>query len=124
MPLGPHRGAPRARDRVRPGPYRVPPGREPMPARPFTSSPHALRSADSDRPPPPPPGRAARLAARVVLWWLIGLAALHGILPPPAGPGAPGSTGGSARSTLDAQRAGSHAPARDQVAMATAAVFL
>lgn len=95
-----------------------------MPARPFTSSSHALRSVESDRPPPPPPGRAVRLAARVVLWGLIGLAVLHGFVSPPAGPGARGSAGGPARSTLDAQRAGSQASARDQIAMATAAVFL
>ena len=96
-----------------------------MPAPPFTSSPYALRPSEaSDPPPPPPPGRAVRVAARVLLWTLIGIAALHGLVPLPAAPGASDPIGGPAQSGLDARESRSQVSVRDQIAMATAAAFL
>lgn len=95
-----------------------------MPAPPFTSSPSALRPSASDRSRPLLSGRAVRVAARVVLWALIGLAALRGIVPLPAVPRPSGPIGGPGDSALDTQRSPSQAAARDQIAMATAAAFL
>lgn len=94
-----------------------------MPEPPLTTSPYALRPSEPD-PPPPPPGRAVRLAARVALWTLIGIAALHGILPPPAAPGGSGSVSAPDRSSLDPPRSRAPASVTDQTAMATAAAFL
>jgi len=85
----------------------------------FTGGADAVRQTDLDT-PPPPPDRRIRLAARVLLWALIGTAVVRGLLPvrsPPAQPrtDAPGvasvasSSGGSIQ---------------DQAATATATAFL
>lgn len=96
-----------------------------MPPPPFTSSPYALRPSDaSDPPPPPPPGRTVRVAARVLLWTLIGIAALRGVVPLPAAPGASDPVGGPAQSGLEARGSRSQVSVQDQIAMATAAAFL
>jgi hypothetical protein len=96
-----------------------------MPSPPFTGSPCAVSPSKADpSPPAPPPGRTVRIAARVVLWTLIGIASLRGVLPPPAAPGGSGPNGAPAQSPLGPQRPGSQASVQDEIAMATAAAFL
>src|SRR6266508_1692288 len=96
-----------------------------MPAPPLTSSPDALRTSDPDSSPPlPPPGRPVRIVARVVLWALIGIAALHGVLPTPAAPEGSGPSNAPVRSSPDPQSSGSPDSTEGQIGMATAATFL
>ncbi|HZD67765.1 MAG TPA: hypothetical protein VFA45_02235 [Actinomycetes bacterium] len=93
-----------------------------MSAPPFSSSPDALRSAQT-HPPPPPPSRGLRIVARVVLWTLLGILGLHTVLPAPAAPRAAGSSSAPGESS-DPPRPRSQRYAVDQLAMATAAAFL
>src|SRR6266498_756834 len=96
-----------------------------MPVPPLTSSPDALRTSDPDSSPPlPPPGRSVRIVARVALWALIGIAALHGVLPTPAAPEGSGSSNAPVRSSPDPQSSGSPDSTEGQIGMATAATFL
>lgn len=96
-----------------------------MPAPPFTSSPYALRPSEAPDPPPPsPPGRGLRVAARVLLWTLIGIAALRGLLPVPAAPGASSPNRAPAQSESAAGESRARTSVQDQIAMATAAAFL
>ncbi len=98
-----------------------------MPAPPFTSKARTGRLPEPDPPPPlPSPGRTVRVAARVVLWTLIGIASLRGILPPSAAPGESRSLDTPARSSLDLDplRSRPQASVQDQIAIATAAAFL
>src|SRR6266536_4425640 len=94
-----------------------------MPAPPFTSSPNVLPASEPD-PSPPPPGRTLRVVVRVLLWTLIGIAALHGVLPPPAAPRGSGPLGAPAHSSPGPRGPASQASAKEQAAMATAAAFL
>src|SRR6266571_4902616 len=96
-----------------------------MPAPLLTSSPDTLRTSDPDPSPPlPPPGRPVRIVARVVLWALIGIAALHGVLPTPAAPEGSGSSNAPVRSSPDPQSSWSPDSTESQIGMATAATFL
>jgi len=96
-----------------------------MPVPPLTSSPDALRTSDPDSSPPlPPPGRSVRIVARVALWALIGIAALHGVLPTPAAPEGSGPSNAPVRSSPDPQSSGSPDSTEGQIGMATAATFL
>jgi hypothetical protein len=90
---------------------------EEMSLRSLATGARAVRRADLD-PPPPPPDRRIRIAARVMLWTLIGLATVRGVLPVPAvttrpsGRTGPAVVGSPEESGLD------------RAAMATAAAFL
>src|SRR5919199_1985138 len=84
----------------------------------FTGDASAVRQTDLDT-PPPPPDRRIRLAARVLLWALIGTAVVRGLLPvrsPPAQPRT-GTTGVAVASS-------SRGSIQDQAATATATAFL
>ena len=88
-----------------------------MPLRSLAAGARAVRRVELD-PPPPAPDRRIRIVARVVLWTLIGLAAVRGVLPAPAGTGRPaGGTGLAAVAPHEAS-------AQDPAAMAIAAAFL
>jgi hypothetical protein len=97
-----------------------------MPPPMFTTTPFGLQRSETldPPPPPPPPGRHFRIAARVVLWTLIGIAAIHGLAPPFTHSSGPGPISAPTRLDLDARDSSSGAGARDQAAMATAAAFL
>jgi hypothetical protein len=85
----------------------------------FTGDANAGRQPDLDT-PPPPPDRRIRLAARVLLWALIGTAVVRGLLPlrpPPAQPRADTPAVASVAPS-------SGGPIQDQAAMATATAFL
>jgi hypothetical protein len=83
----------------------------------------AQRPSDPE-PPPPAPGRTLRVLARVLLWTLIGLGALHALLPTSTTPWGPGPNGAPAHSSSDPQSSRSQASPASQLAMATAAAFL
>lgn len=75
-------------------------------------------------PPPHPPGRRMRLAARIALWSLIVIAAIHGFVPPLPADG-PRGTATSTRPSPDARRATDAPPeGQEQGAPAVAAAFL
>jgi hypothetical protein len=85
----------------------------------FTGDASAVRQPDLDT-PPPPPDRRIRLAARVLLWALIGTAVVRGLLPVRSAP---------ARPRTDTPRVASVAwssggSIQEQAATATATAFL
>lgn len=92
-----------------------------MRAPPLTSTADALRPSGPD--PSSPPGRTIRVVARVLLWTLIGIAALHGVLPPLGARREPGPIAAPAHAPTDRRWSPSQG-STDQVAMATAASFL
>jgi hypothetical protein len=77
----------------------------------------AVRRAELE-PPPPAPDRRIRIAARVVLWALIGVATIRGVLPSPAA-----TTRPTSRTGLTAVASPEEA-VQDPAALSIAAAFL
>jgi hypothetical protein len=90
-----------------------------MSTRTFTAGAKALRQAPLD-PTPPAPDRRIRIAARVLLWTLIAIAAVRGVLPSPAAPAQSHAIGAG----LASGGSPSGRSVQDEAAMATAATFL
>jgi hypothetical protein len=76
-----------------------------------------------DPPPPRPPGRRLRMAARIALWTLIGIAAIHGLVPPEP-PSAPPRAASTPVRPSGGRDALPPPLAREQAASAIAAEFL
>jgi hypothetical protein len=85
----------------------------------FTGDANAVRQADLDT-LPPPPDRRIRLAARVLLWALIGTAVVRGLLPVRSAPAQP-RTDTPGVAPVASSSGGS---IQDQAATATATAFL
>lgn len=84
----------------------------------FTGDANAVRQTDLDT-PPPPPDRRIRLAARVLLWALIGTTVVRGLLPVRSPPAQPRTD-----TTGVAVASSSGGSIQDQAATATATAFL
>ena len=96
-----------------------------MPPPEVDRSPFVLRGTEEPDPPPPhPPGRRLRVAARIALWTLIGITAIHGLVPTVTPGGGPRTASTPTRPTFGGRDASSLPQAQEQSASAVAAAFL